>query len=65
MEADRGDPDHQQGIYVMNADGTNAAGHESHPPVPGWKAAVLAGRKALVFTRFRGKDRPRRQPCSP
>ncbi len=57
MEADRGDPVHQQGIYVMDADGTNlrrvtipsAGFHDGKP-------RFSPDGKHLVFTRFRGKD---------
>ena len=57
MEADRGDPAHQQGIYVMDVDGTNlrrvtipsAGFHDGKP-------RFSPDGKHLVFTRFRGKD---------
>jgi len=57
MEADRGDPVHEQGIYLMDVDGTNlrrvtipSAGlHDGKP-------RFSPDGKHLVFTRFRGKD---------
>jgi Tol biopolymer transport system component len=56
MEADRGDPPHAQGIYVMNADGSNmrrvtAASAGLHDGKPRFSPSG----KQLVFTRFRGE----------
>ncbi len=57
MEADRGDPDHAQGIYTMNADGSDmrrltAASAGFHDGKPRFSPSG----KQLVFTRFRGKE---------
>jgi Tol biopolymer transport system component len=57
MEADRGDPVHEQGIYVMDADGTNLR-RVTIPPsgFHDGKPRFSPDGKHLVFTRFRGKD---------
>ena len=57
MEADRGDPAHEQGIYVMNADGRDM--RRVTAPSAGFqdgKPRFSPNGKQLVFTRFRGKD---------
>ena len=57
MEADRGDPVHEQGVYVMNADGTDARRVTVPPAASGdGKPRFSPNGKQLVFTRFRGKD---------
>ena len=57
MEADRGDPVHRQGIYVMNANGTSLR-RITVPPARSedGKPRFSPNGKQLVFTRFRGKD---------
>ena len=57
MQADRGDPVHGEGIYVMNADGTNLR-RVTVPPTGSedGKPRFSPSGKQLVFTRFRGKD---------
>jgi Tol biopolymer transport system component len=57
MEADRGDPAHEQGIYVVNADGSDmrrvtSAATGFHDGKPRFSP----NGKLLAFTRFRGKD---------
>ncbi len=57
MEADRGDPVHGEGIYVMNADGTNLRRVTVPPAGSGdGKPRFSPSGKQLAFTRFRGKD---------
>jgi Tol biopolymer transport system component len=57
MEADRGDRAHGEGIYVINADGTNPR-RVTVPPTGSedGKPRFSPSGKQLVFTRFRGKD---------
>ena len=57
MEADRGDPAHQQGIYVMQSDGTDVRRVTVPPTGSGdGKPRFSPDGAHLVFTRFRGKD---------
>jgi Tol biopolymer transport system component len=57
FDADRGDPEHAQGIYVMHADGTSLQRVTSRPP--GYQGDVAPrfspDGSRLVFTRYRGE----------
>ena len=57
MEADRGDPTHEQGIYVMDSDGTNLR-RVTIPPTGFGDAKVRFSPDGahLAFTRFRDTD---------
>jgi Tol biopolymer transport system component len=57
IEADRGDPAHEEGIYVMDANGGNL--RRVTAPAAGFgdgKPRFSPNGKQLAFTRYRGKD---------